>query len=268
MSAAEEYLTRLKDRLFLDWEDPVFRGPLFVSETGDPRARLKQLVSLKSEDALTWSVFRAFTRLPTEDWLIPLLSACNQEPPSYPSQVDQLFWRQAGSPRPLTLDLVLEAPAFVVVVEGKSTSDIASTQSTDQIARCLDVALDLAGPARDPYFLLISDDFTHEQPDPMVRWLGARSLGLDEAPAPVTSQLLYERLMPRYRDDPAFRTSRLPHRSVQDLARLEGRIAWLTWANLIDGVLDRSSHFRPEQKRLLQELVDFLRPKRLLHKGS
>ena len=34
--------------------------------------------------------------------------------------------------------------------------------------------------------------------------------------------MAYETLLPRYRDDAAFRAARLPHRSAEELARLGG----------------------------------------------
>ena len=118
----------------------------------------------------------------------------------------------------------------------------------DQIARCLDAALDLAGEARQPYFLLATDDYSHANLE--------------------TPAMAYETLLPRYRDDAAFRAARLPHRSAEELARLDGRIGWLSWADLVDTVLDHSSAFSPEQKRMLRDLVDYLRSRRLLHKGG
>ena len=74
--------------------------------------------------------------------------------------------------------------------------------------------------------------------------------------------------MLRYRDDSAFRAAQLPHRSDEELARLEGRIGWTTWADLMDTVLDNSADFLAEHKGLLRELVEYLKERKLLHKGG
>jgi len=261
MPSAADYLPRLKDRLLLDAADPIFSGPLFVGEGGEARKRLRDLVGAKSEAAITWSVFRAFQRLPAEEWTEALLGK------AIDGAVEMRFWE--GS-----MDLVLEAPGLTAVVEGKYTSDIAapSPRQGDQIARCLDAALELAGAENAPHFVLITDDYAHPQADPMVRWMGpAPPSPAGEAPAlpvPYVPTLQYEILMPRYMNEPGFLTSRLPNRRPEEVQRLLGHIRWLSWADLIDGVLDRSASFTPEQHLVLRRLVDWLRDKRLLHKGS
>ena len=150
------------------------------------------------------------------------------------------------------LDACLSTQDAVIVVEAKYKSDLSQRTAwdpqRDQIARCLDAALDLAGEARQPYFLLATDDYSHANLE--------------------TPAMAYETLLPRYRDDAAFRAARLPHRTAEELARLDGRIGWLSWADLVDTVLDHSSAFSPEQKRMLRDLVDYLRSRRLLHKGG
>jgi hypothetical protein len=280
MPPATDFLPRLKDRLFLDWDDAVFEGPLFVAEDGSARKKLRDLVSSRSEDAITWSVFRAFVRLPADIWLQALLSGAGRDAQpgrqdagapgpgtGAPDEVSLSFW-QGGA------DVAIEGSRFAIAIDGKYTSDIASRGERDEIGRGLEAALDLAGPDRDPHFVLITDDYSHPQTESMARWLGPSSLlppGQAGAPVLPTSRealMAYETLMPRYRDDAAFRASRLPKSSPEDLARLAGRIGWLSWADLVDGVLDRSGGLAPEQKKLLQELVNYLRPKRLLHKGS
>lgn len=308
MPTAAEYLARLRGRLLLDWDDPLLRGPLFVSETGAPRKKLTDLVSPRSEDALAWSVFRTLLRLSPESWLPGLLSCCAARPSGAVAPLKMEFWRQvpppasrllwlldnldklgfhdprrlkqaqqrlervhqskehwqtlviAGPPErgdgilegSTELEVVFDTPGGVVVVEAKYLSDIARRTTwdpqRDQIARCLDATLELAGPHRQPYFLLVTDDYVHE--------------------GPYVVPMIYETLIPCYRDDSAFRAAQLPHRSDEELARLEGRIGWTTWADLMDVVLDNSADFPAEHKSLLRELVEYLKERKLLHKGG
>lgn len=256
MPSATDYLPRLKDRLLLDSDDPIFSGPLFVGEGGVARKKLRDLVGPKSEDAITWSVFRAFQRLPTRQWMEALLGQAIE------GDVEIRFW-------PKDADLALESLGLIAVIEGIYTSDIAgqTARQGDQIARCLNATLDLAGPDQEPHFVLITDDYAHPQVDPMARWMGPAAMPNDE-PSPYVPTLQYEILMPRYMNEPGFLASRLPHRRPEEVQRLEGHIGWLSWADLIDGVLDRSAGFSPEQHLVLRRLVDWLRDKRLLHKGS
>ena len=308
MPTAAEYLARLRGRLLLDWDDPFLRGTLFVSETGAPRKKLTDLVSARSEDAITWSVFRTLLRLSPESWLTGLLACCAARPSGAVAPLEMEFWRQVPPPASRLLwlldnldklsfhdprrleqaqqrlervrqskehwktlvvagppergdgilegstepDVVVDTPGAVVVVEAKYLSDI-SPRTTwdprrDTLGRCLDAALELAGPHRQPYFVLVTDDYVHE--------------------GPYVVPMTYETLVPRYRDDPAFRAAQLPHRSDEELARLEGCIGWTTWADLMDTVLDNSADFPVEHKSLLRELVEYLKERKLLHKGG
>jgi len=308
MPAATEYYDRLRRRLLLDWDDRIFRGPLFVGEGGVARKKLTEMVGPRSEDAVTWNVFRSLSSLPAEAWLASVLRQASCVVDDVTSPVAIEFWLQVApskarllwlldhpdtlsfhDPRQeeqsrqrlervaaqrerwrkaiaegsaergdgvfeggLELDAVVSNNEIVVVIEARSASD-APTRTPwdpqrDQIARCLDAALDWAGRTRQPYFLLATDDYAHASLE--------------------TTAMVYETLLPRYRDDAAFRASRLPHRSAAEVARLDGRIGWLSWADLVDVVLDHSASFSPEQKRLLRDLVDYLRSRRLLHKGG
>ena len=308
MPTAAEYLARLRGRLLLDWDDPFLRGPLFVSETGAPRKKLAELASARSEDGLAWSVFRTLLRLPPQSWLPGLLSCCAARPSGAVAPLEMEFWRQvpppasrllwlldnldqqpfqnkvepdpafrraervqkdlerwkalvrAGPPQrgdgileaPLELDVTLSTPDILVAIEAKYSGDIQVgapwDPQRDALGRCLDATLELAGPHRQPYFVLVTDDYVHE--------------------GPYILPMAYETLMPRYRDSGDFRAAQLPHRSDQELARLEGRVGWTTWADLMDTVLDNSTDFAPPQKELLRGLVDYLKGKKLLHKGG
>ena len=302
MATYAELLPRLRSRLLLDWDHPSLQGPLFVNQEGIARKKLVELAGPKSEDGVTWSVFRTLAQLPATAWLPPLLGAqpdavrCDplemefwvDVPPARArllwllDHLDELtpatpaaaarrervrrspeHWREqvvAGAVERgdgvleggLEADLLVRTPDALLVVEGKHAGDVAVDtvwdSQRDQIGRCLDAALDLAGQGQQPYYLLASDDYIHQGP-------------YIQAPH-------YEQLLPGYRDNPTFRAARLPHRSAAELARLEGRIRWLSWADLVDAVLDNSAGLPAQQKRLLIRLVEYLKEKRLLHKGG
>ena len=307
MPAADEYLPRLRRRLLLDAADPIFTGPLFIGEEGNARKKLQELTTAKSEGAVTWNVFRTFEKLPSETWLPALLreAECTFDGLASPLTVEywqtvapsksRLLWlldhldsivvqdpRQEASARTriervaehtdrwrnaitdgttrgdgvfegsVELDAVLSTPDAIIGVMVRATSDVqVGTQwdaSRDEIGRALDAVLDLTSDGRQPYFLFVTDDYKHP--------------GVNVVP------MAYESLMPRYRIDPAYRASKLPHRTPDELARLDGHIGWLSLADMVDAVLDHSSSFPQPSKRMLINLVDYLHGRRLLHKGG
>ena len=303
MASAEEYLERLRSKLLLDWDDPQFRGPRFVGDHGAARKPLSDLVSPRSAQALVWSAFRTLSRLPPSTWLGPLLRLPSE---ATPAVVDLEFWPVVPPPRarllwllehsetmsfhdplraaaaaarlqrvardrvlwehrlhagaekgdgvfeePVEIDLVGRTPQTLLAVTALYQDDIAiRTQwdpQRDGLARILDAALELAG-ARRPTFLLLTDSYTRA--------------GVNGRAA------AFEALMPRYRDDPGFLRARLPHRSERELSRLQGNIHWLSWADFTDLVLDNSAALPMEHKRLLINLVHYLKDRHLLHKGG
>lgn len=308
MPSANDIYPRLRERLLLDWDDPLLRGPLFVTENGAARKKLTELANSRSEAGLVWSVFRTFARLPAHAWARRLLSCCPSAPSEAITAVSMDFWTQARPPRsrllwlldhvdalsahvpdhsalarrlqrvradidrwkeivashsqavggdgvlesPVELDVVLETPGVKVVIKAVYAKDIQTSTEADpardELARCLDALLDCVTPRQEPYFLFVSDDYAHE--------------GL------YTSAMAYESLMPRYRDEPAFLAARLPHRSEGELAQLRGHIGWTTWADITDNILDGFGEYNNEQRALLRKLVDYLKPKKLLHKGG
>ncbi|GEM_PF-2713471 len=308
MPSANDIYPRLRERLLLDWDAPLLRGPLFVTESGAARKKLTELASARSEAGLIWSVFRTFARLPAHAWARRLLSCCPTAPTEAITSVSMEFWAQARPPQsrllwlldhidalganlpdggvvarrlqrvkadierwraivaahpqavggdgvlesPVELDVTLEAPGVKVALKAVFAKDIQTgteiDPARDEIARCLDALLDGVTPRQEPYFLFVSDDYAHE--------------GL------YTSAMAYESLMPRYRDEPAFLATQLPHRSEGDLARLRGRIGWTTWADVTDNILDGFGEYNNEQRALLRKLVDYLKPKKLLHRGG
>lgn len=162
-------------------------------------------------------------------------------------------------------DAVIQTPAALVVVTGRYQRDVESSTAwdpaRDAICRGLDAALDRAGPDREPWYLLVTDDYHHESS-------ADRLVYNDYRGAPETKTMAYERLMPRYESDAAFLAERLPHRTPEERSRLAGHIRWLSWADLTDAVLDYSAALSAEHRLLLRKMVDYLRDKRLLFKGT
>lgn len=300
MPAAEELLARLPSRLVIDADDPVFRSARFVSDTGAARRPLTELLGPRSAGALLWSTFRTLARFPSETWLAPLLGP---GAPDAGDPVDLEFWPRVPPPRsrllwlldhldtlayhdpadaaararrervaaaraewrvrlrtgatrgdgvfedPVDLGLVVRTSGLLLVVEAVYQGDIAARTpwdpQRDAVARALDGALDLAGRRR-PALLFLSDAYRH----------------------PGAAPPAYATLLPHYRTDPAFLAARLPHRTPRERDRLAGAVHWLSWADFIDLVLDHSAALPAEHKRLLVNLVHYLKDKHLLHKGG
>jgi hypothetical protein len=62
-------MTDFRDNLYIDKDHPIFRGPLFVGQSGSPTKKARYLARRDSEDAVTWSVFRTLLRIAPCRWL-------------------------------------------------------------------------------------------------------------------------------------------------------------------------------------------------------
>jgi len=62
-------MTDFRDNLYIDKDHPIFRGPLFVGRNGSPTKKARDLSDPRSEDAVTWSVFRTLLRIAPCRWL-------------------------------------------------------------------------------------------------------------------------------------------------------------------------------------------------------
>jgi len=302
--ALSELAPRLRQALLLDWDAPELRGPLFLRPDGAVRKKLSDLASPRSDNAITWAVFRTLQRLPVANWLPHLLGAPDAAAvtesasfdwwPSVPPASRRLLWlldhldglapadpaqqsaaaarlakvaqnadrwRQqiaAGVERgdgilepPCEADLAINTPTALVLVVGLYLGDIERRTGwdpqRDTLARGLDAALTLAGPGRTPWLLLLTDEYRHE--------------------GPYVRAAAYETLAPRY-GDASFLAAQLPHLDDADHARLAGRMRWLSWADLLDTVLDHHGGLTPEDRLALRRLVDYLKDKGLLFKGG
>jgi hypothetical protein len=55
--------------LYIDRDHEIFGGPLFVGRDGSPTKKARDLANSRSEDAVTWSVFRTLLRIAPCRWL-------------------------------------------------------------------------------------------------------------------------------------------------------------------------------------------------------
>ncbi len=305
MPSAADLAPRLQQSLLLDWDDPLLRGPLFVAEDGTARKKLADLAGPRSDGAVTWSAFRTLMQFPASVWLPRLLGVPAEGRAWEPATLDfwvrapplpaRLLWlldhldtlafydtRQEAAAKarlqrvaasldrwraqaatgadrgdgilepPYEADVVVTTPTVTLGVAGLYRHDIEARTAwdpqRDAIARGLDAALDLAGAAREPWYLLVTDDYRHESAE-------------GRPPA-------YERLAPAYQHDAAFRARQLAHRPAEALAGLDGHVLWLSWADLMDRVLDASAALNGPQRLLLRRLVDYLKDRHLLFKGG
>ncbi|MSQ09656.1 MAG: hypothetical protein EXR52_01420 [Dehalococcoidia bacterium] len=305
MAGFAELAPRLQQALLLDWDAQELRGPQFLRPDGVARKKLAGLVSPRSDAAVTWSVFRTLQRLPAQGWLPHVLRPQahhgDWDPAEFtwwssvPAPRSHLLWlldhmdglapaevtQQAAALARLTkvaeqrdgwkrmvaegadrgdgvlepafeADLVITTPGHVVVVMGVYQHDIERRTfwdaHRDALARGLDTALELAGPDRVPWLLFVTDDYRHEGPE--------------------TRAMAYEALASRYSSDRAFLAARLPSRDAAQIDRLAGQLRWLSWADLLDVVLDHSSGLPGDGRLMLRRLVDYLHGKQLLFKGG
>jgi hypothetical protein len=212
-------------------------------KTGDLRGVYE---SPQSEDWVTWTVARLLERRPVAEWwpeLVRVAMSVPEPPASVPSS-DQYpridLWRpvrpptayeeasrarmgasknpewraRAEDPRPVEgrteVDLVFDAPEYLIFVEAKLGSDISPRTNYDpernQIVRNIDCVIEESGD-RTPFF-----------------WMFVR----DRAP-----KRLYSQLIDTYRSSPHELHRLLPHRDPSLLKEVAASIAVVTWRELL-----------------------------------
>lgn len=86
-------------QLFLDCDDPIFKGRLFRGQDGRPTKKMRDLESPNSEDAVTWSVFRLLDRhFADQPWLPGLLAVAGCEV-AVGGRPHVAFWEKGYPPR-------------------------------------------------------------------------------------------------------------------------------------------------------------------------
>lgn len=86
-------------QLLLDCDDPVFHGPLFRAKKGGPTKKMRDLENPRSEDAVTWSIFRLLARhFGDHPWLPELLAlaGCDVAATGTPNVT---FWEKRYPPQ-------------------------------------------------------------------------------------------------------------------------------------------------------------------------
>jgi hypothetical protein len=216
-----------RDNLIIDRHDPVF---------ADMRAsKIKHLRSANSEDAVTWNVFRSLRQITPSVWLPSLWQRAFPDvvPPSDLKVVVKL-WQSVPPPLGLLdtgdegaseIDVVLEAPTWVWLIEAKYRSDISLGTTTrptrDQVLRNVDVGTYYAGVRAFFFSLLISDD--RRSPEGVRRVQQYRDVSIPR------------RLLRDHRPD--------------GLQNLQG-VGLLTWANLADVLVTAANTASQEDERL------------------
>ena len=149
-----------RSNLIVDRYDPVF--------TKMRAQKLSHLRSENSEDAVTWNAFRTLRHINPREW-IPMLWRLAFTHPAEPPSTDAVMqvWPRMSPPPALLasgdegaseVDVLIEAPTWVWVLEAKLNSDISTGTTTrptrDQILRNIDVGSYYSG-VRDFYFSLL-----------------------------------------------------------------------------------------------------------------
>lgn len=156
--------TDFRDNLIIDRYDPVFMSMR--------AGKVRHLQSENSEDAVTWNVFRSLRQLQPQSWLPTLLRIGVPNVVAGPSEAVVLnLWSSISPPLGLVgsegdseIDVIIESPDWVWVIEAKYRSDI-STRTTvrplrDQVLRNIDVGSYYAGQRRFFFSLLVRDEET------------------------------------------------------------------------------------------------------------
>jgi hypothetical protein len=135
-------------------------------------AKLKHLRSANSEDAVTWNAFRSLRQVDPALWLPRLfVSGFSALPSPSPAHATVELWATLPPPLRLLLsgdegesevDVLIESPEWVWVIEAKFGSDISTGTTTrptrDQVLRNIDVGSYYAGVRPFYFSLLIASD--------------------------------------------------------------------------------------------------------------
>lgn len=203
----------------------------------------RMLESAQSEDWVTWNIFQLLFEYEPEWWahLSKLAAAANPSVdwPAVSAVPGVDFWRNVGTPKsyealsrermagssdalvaarsrePLPvegnseIDVVFEAPSFLVYAEAKLASDISMRTTYDpdrnQIVRNIDCLLEAAN-GRDCLFCMLVRDIS---------------------PARAYTQLIGE-----YRQNPSALCRALSHRDADSARKVASRLALITWRDL------------------------------------
>ena len=197
-----------RENLIIDRYHPSF--------VGMRQSKIKHLKSENSEDAISWNVFRSLGQIDPAKWVPSIFKqAFGFEAPNELKNTFVELWKNVVPPPALLetgdegiseIDIIIENPHWVMVIEAKYKSDISTGTTTrperDQILRNIDVGSYYAG-VRDFYFALLM---------------------LDESKSPKGVAAVN-----RYKSERVI-SEALPHRK-DDLSNIRG-IGVLTWSGM------------------------------------
>lgn len=227
---------------------PLLDLPLFQSL---PKARKghdvrRMFTSPRSEDWVTWNVFRLLSRRSPQAWWPHIMAVANsrlRKPLELPAPTRIDLWvpmnaplayeaasraRMATSDDPAwvaraalsdpvegssEIDVVMRGTGYLLIAEAKLTSDISSRTTYDparnQIARNIDCVLESAGGDLPLFWMIVKDR---------------------------ASDRMYVQLIEEWQKDPTRLSQALPHRDVADIHGVLDRCATITWSEILEPI--------------------------------
>jgi hypothetical protein len=273
-------------QLLLDCDDPIFEGPLFRSKKGGPTKKMRDLANPRSEDAVTWSVFRLLDRHFTDQpWLPELLALAGCDVAAtgtpnvtfwekrYPPQ-ERLLWllNNTDNPRVAKSAGARNDPERLPLVR-QNLAEYRRRIEKRQVGRykwVLEGPTEFDAVVRCPGLLIAVEAKLYCDVSIGIRWDRGRDqiarvidagLGLagnaEFAFLLITDQRQheppkeYERLMAHYRSNPP-----------RDLPAK--RLGWLTWGEIYHWLAQRHVEYTAEQTEWLQRLRAYLLDRSLI----
>lgn len=267
-------------QLLLDCDDPIFQGHLFRGKKGEATKKMKDLQNPRSEDAVTWSVFRILDRhFADQPWLSELLTLARCDVPvtekpsvtfwekKYPPR-ERLLWllNNTDDPRVAESDGARNDPERLLLVQ-QNLVEYRRRIEKGQVGRykwVLEGRTEFDAVIRCQGLLVAMEAKLYCDVSRGIRWDRERDqiarvidAGLELAGDNVFAFLLvtdrrqhdrpkqYERLIAYYRSNPP-----------RDLPA--NRLGWLTWGEIYRWLAGRRARYTTEQEEWVQRLRGYL----------
>jgi hypothetical protein len=273
-------------QLLLDCDDPIFQGHLFQGKKGGPTKKMRDLANPRSEDAVTWSVFRLLDRhFGDQPWLSELLALAECDVTAtgtpnvtfwekrYPPQ-ERLLWllNNTDDPRVAKSDGARNDPERLPLVR-QNLAEYRQRIEKGQVGQykwVLEGRTEFDAVIRCPGLLVAVEAKLYCDVSTSVRWDRGRDqiarvidagLGLSSKDGFVFLLVTdwrqhdppkeYERLMEYYRTNPPSGLS-------------ASRLGWLTWGEIYHWLERRRTSCTAEQGAWLDRLSSYLAERELL----